>query len=141
MKIKLAKISNLEDIRRINKEALFRYSWSYNKKALKRSIQYGGYYIAEYLGRAVGAIKLCKHGKSLWINTIAVSSGHRGMGIGKSLIKFAIRRAKQSKKIRLRLTSNTFMKNDRFYLSQGFNVIESGSYYGNKWNVYHKDVE
>jgi GNAT superfamily N-acetyltransferase len=92
--------------------------------------------IAEANGEIVGTMQITitpsisfQGGKRATVESVRVDAKHRGKGIGKELMKWAIERAKRENCVAIQLTTNADRKDaHRFYENLGF----KGSHLGMK---------
>jgi len=141
-KIRLAKNSNISDILDLNKEGLYQYPWTHDKKFIKRSIAHGNYYvICNNQNELMGAIKLYLKPHCLWISTIVVYKKYRKQNNATKLMKFAEKIAKKHKYKKIRVDTSPVSRVGQFYTKFGYELIEEGSSYNKKYQVYEKTLE
>jgi GNAT superfamily N-acetyltransferase len=83
----------------------------------------------EYFGMITVGFYLSPTGKKAWIEDVVVDDSHRGKGIGKNLVEFAIQFAKEQNAETLMLTSNpTRIIANQLYQRLGFQQKETNVY-------------
>jgi ribosomal protein S18 acetylase RimI-like enzyme len=89
------------------------------------TVRDGTLFVAEELGTVVGAIVLVPAGGHLSVDNVAVDPGRQGAGIGRALLDFAERRARELGLAELRLFTHVLMtRNQRIYGLLGYSEDE-----------------
>ncbi len=87
--------------------------------------------IAYLAGKAVGVIEMDPRADHLWIENLAVSPDHQGMGLGRQLLSLAEQRAIGAKRSELRLLTNAaFVGSIALYEKAGFVVDKTEPFMG-----------
>ncbi len=89
--------------------------------------------IAYLAGKAVGVIEMDPRDDHLWIENVAVSPDHQGMGLGRQLLARAEQRAIGAKRSEVRLLTNAaFIGSIALYEKAGFVVDKTEAFMGGK---------
>lgn len=82
-----------------------------------------------YMGMITVGLYLSPTGKKSWIEDVVVDDAHRGKGIGKGLMEFAIQFAREQKAALLTLTSRPArISANKLYQKLGFQQKETNVY-------------
>lgn len=138
--IRLANKEDVPIILNLNREGLYPYKWTYDKKFITKSVSHGNYYVI-CDEEILGGIKFYQDKRWLWISAIAVFKKHRGKGYGKQLMQFAVDLAKKYGYHRIRFDTFTVSRAGKFYERLGYQLVEQGPYYGKKYRVYEKSLK
>jgi len=98
---------------------------------VRRDLQQQGGALARLDGAAVGALRLRREPRALWVRRVAVDPAHQGRGIGRALMRWAERKAASEGLPEVRLGVRRQVPGNRsFYEKLGYGVIREHPYPG-----------
>ena len=133
------RLATLKDIQSIKKLAdllyiqMLDFVWN-TEEFIKKQIKRREYYVAEDSGKVIGIVSLRERNRMMYIETLAVAKNIQSSGIGKKLVEFARKFAKENNFKILRTTSFYEYGVKDFWIKQGFRLLdEPGEYAGHKF--------